>query len=106
MHLTYLVPTRGLLGFRYQFLTATRGMGIMNTLFHGYVPLAGDIAARASGSLVAWEPGVTTTFGLKNAEERGMLFVGAGRRGLRGHGGRRAPAPGRPGRQRRARRST
>jgi GTP-binding protein len=76
--LTYLVPTRGLLGFRYQFLTATRGMGIMNTLFHGYLPLVGTMTGRATGSLVAWEPGETSTYGLKNAEERGVLFYGAG----------------------------
>ncbi|HPC06211.1 MAG TPA: translational GTPase TypA [Anaerolineaceae bacterium] len=77
-HLTYLVPTRGLLGFRYQFLTATRGMGIINTLFHGYLPLVKSITSRLTGSLVAWEPGVTTGYGLKNAEERGTLFYGPG----------------------------
>ncbi len=76
--LNYLVPTRGLLGFRYQFLTATRGMGIMYTLFHDYLPLAGAIQGRSRGSLVAWETGVTTTYGLKNAEERGVLFLGPG----------------------------
>ncbi len=76
--LTYIVPTRGLLGFRHQFLTATRGTGIINTVFHGYEPLAGDIAAKGQGSLVAWEPGTTTTFGLENAEQRGELFIGAG----------------------------
>ncbi|MBN2503326.1 MAG: GTP-binding protein, partial [Anaerolineales bacterium] len=66
--LTFIVPSRGMLGFRYQFLTATRGMGIMNTIFHGYAPNVGAIATRARGSLVAWEAGPTTTFGLKNAE--------------------------------------
>jgi GTP-binding protein len=76
--LTYLVPTRGLLGFRYQFLTATRGNGIMNTIFKGYQPFAGPIMTRTSGSLVSMEAGVTTNFGLKNAEERGSLFVGPG----------------------------
>jgi GTP-binding protein len=76
--LTFVVPTRGLLGFRYQFLTATRGLGVMNTLFHGYGPMVGAIASRSRGSLVAWEPGTTTTFGLKNAEERGTLFVSPG----------------------------
>ncbi|MBP8857272.1 MAG: GTP-binding protein, partial [Anaerolineaceae bacterium] len=76
VHLTYLVPTRGLLGFRYQFLTATRGMGVINTLFHGYLPLVKSITSRLTGSLVAWEPGVTTGYGLKNAEERGTLFYG------------------------------
>jgi GTP-binding protein len=76
--LNYLVPTRGLLGFRYQFLTATRGMGVMYTLFHDYLPLAGAIQGRSRGSLVAWEAGPTTTYGLKNAEERGVLFLGPG----------------------------
>jgi len=76
--LTYLVPTRGLLGFRYQFLTATRGLGVMHTIFHGYLPMAGSIPSRSSSSLVAWEDGVTTNFGLKNAEERGVLFYGPG----------------------------
>ncbi len=78
VHLTYLVPTRGLLGFRYQFLTATRGMGIINTLFHGYLPLVKSITSRLTGSLVAWDPGLTTSYGLKNAEERGTLFYPAG----------------------------
>jgi GTP-binding protein len=78
VRLSYVAPTRGLLGFRYQFLTATRGMGVMHTLFHGYLPMAGNLASRSTGSLVAWEPGTTTTFGLKNAEERGALFYGPG----------------------------
>ena len=78
VHLTYLVPTRGLLGFRYQFLTATRGMGVMNTIFHGYAPMAGPIVSRNSSSIVAWEDGVSTNYGLKNAEERGTLFIGPG----------------------------
>ncbi len=78
VHLRYLVPTRGLLGFRYQFLTATRGMGTLNSLFHGYLPFAGPIVSRSTSSIVSWENGVTSTFGLKNAEERGVLFIGAG----------------------------
>jgi GTP-binding protein len=78
VHITYLVPTRGLLGFRYQFLTATRGMGVLNTIFHGYEPLAGPIVARSTSSVVAWEEGMTTNYGLKNAEERAILFVGPG----------------------------
>jgi GTP-binding protein len=76
--MTYHVPSRGLLGFRYQFLTVTRGMGIMNALFYQYGPLAGPIHSRSRGSLVAWETGAATTFGLKNAEERGTLFIGPG----------------------------
>ena len=74
----FLVPTRGLLGFRSSFLTATRGAGVMHTIFHDYLPMAGPLNGRSSGSLVSWENGVTTTFGLKNAEERGMLFCEPG----------------------------
>jgi GTP-binding protein len=76
--LAYLAPTRGLLGFRYQFLTATRGMGVIHSLFHGYGPLAGPIQSRARGSLVAWEAGTATSFGLENAEQRGLLFIAPG----------------------------
>jgi len=76
--LTFIVPTRGMLGFRYQFLTATRGLGVMNTIFHGYGPASGAVVSRTRGSLVAWETGPTTTFGLKNAEERGTLFLHPG----------------------------
>jgi GTP-binding protein len=78
VRLAYIAPTRGLLGFRYQFLTATRGTGVLHTIFHGYLPYAGSLSSRASGSLVAWEAGTTNTFGLKNAEERGMLFLSPG----------------------------
>ena len=78
VYLTYTVPTRGLLGFRSDFLTMTRGTGVMHALFAGYFPLAGDISTRDHGSLVAWEAGVTSSYGLKNAEERGALFLGPG----------------------------
>ncbi len=78
VRLVYISPTRGLLGFRYQFLTATRGNGVMHTLFHDYMPMVGEITSRERGSMMAWENGVTTTFGLKNAEERGVLFLGPG----------------------------
>ena len=78
VHYVYKVPTRGLLGFRQAFLTRTRGQGIVNTLFAGYGPLAGPVASRESGSLIAWENGVTTTFGLNGAQERGTLFLGPG----------------------------
>lgn len=77
-HLSYVVPTRGLLGFRYQFLTATHGMGVLNTNFLEYAPYAGAIQGRLTNSIVAWENGTTSTYGLKNAEERGLLFVGPG----------------------------
>jgi len=78
VHMKYLVPTRGLLGFRSKFLAATHGTGIMHALFHGYEPLAGEITTREHGSLVAFETGATTTFALENAQERGILFVGPG----------------------------
>ncbi|MDQ6693863.1 MAG: translational GTPase TypA [Chloroflexota bacterium] len=78
VHYVYKVPTRGLLGFRHAFLTNTRGQGIVNTLSAGYGPLAGTIATRELGSLVAWESGTTATFGLEAAQQRGQLFLGAG----------------------------
>ena len=77
-HCVYKIPTRGLLGFRQAFLTNTRGQGVMNTLFAGYGPYAGDIDSRNLGSLIAWEDGLSTTFGLAQAQERGQLFIDAG----------------------------
>ena len=73
--LTFLAPTRGILGFRHQFLTMTKGTGVLNTTFDSYAPQAGSVDIRSHGSLVAWETGTATTFGLKNAEERGILFI-------------------------------
>ncbi len=78
VNLEFLVPTRGLLGFRHQFLTATRGEGVMHAQFHAYLPEVGAIKGRSSGSLVSWETGVTTTYGIKNAEERGIIFYDPG----------------------------
>jgi len=78
IHLVYLVPTRGLLGFRQQFLTSTRGEGLMNSLLAGYEPYAGAIQTRATGSLIAWESGTTTTYALHGAQERGQLFISPG----------------------------
>ena len=77
-HCMYKIPTRGLLGFRQAFLTSTRGEGIMNTLFADYGPYAGPIEPRTYGSLIAFEPGTTTTFGLNQAQDRGTLFIGPG----------------------------
>ncbi len=77
-HCVYKIPTRGLLGFRQAFLTNTRGKGVMNTLFAGYGPYAGPIESRDLGSLIAFEAGTTTTFGLNQAQERGQLFIGPG----------------------------
>ncbi len=76
--MTYIAPTRGLLGFRYQFLTSTRGAGAMHTVFSGYDELAGPMAMRSSGSIVAMEAGDTTAYALKSAEDRGTLFLGPG----------------------------
>jgi len=78
VQMKYLVPTRGMLGFRQSFLTSTKGTGIMNSLFHGYLPMAGPISSRARGSLIAFEPGVASTYGLRAAELRGSLFIEAG----------------------------
>jgi len=76
--IVYIVPTRGLLGFRYQFLTSTRGEGVMHTIFNGYDELAGTMSMRTNGSIVAWEAGTTTAYALKSAEERGVLFINPG----------------------------
>jgi GTP-binding protein len=75
---TYVVPTRGLLGFRNDFLTATRGTGVINALFEGYLHYAGNIGGGRNGSLLATASGATTSFGLSEAEDRGILFIGPG----------------------------
>ena len=72
----YVIPARGLFGYRSEFLTDTHGEGIMNTLFEGYAPFRGEIVMRYTGSLVASEDGVTTRYGLFNTQERGTMFVG------------------------------
>jgi len=77
-YINYLVPTRGLLGFRSRFLTATSGMGQLHSLFHGYEPFAGPIQGRQFGSLVAFESGTAVAYGLDNAQLRGSLFIGPG----------------------------
>jgi len=74
----YLVPTRGLLGFRGRLLTETRGTGVVHSVFFGYRPLAGAIENRSAGSLVSGDHGVSTNYALHNVEERGTLFIGAG----------------------------
>jgi GTP-binding protein len=74
----YLVPTRGLLGFRTRFLTATSGMGQMHSLLHGYEPLAGSIPGRQFGSLVAWETGTAATYGMQAVQDRGTYFIEPG----------------------------
>ena len=77
-HLEFLVPTRGLIGFRNLFLTGTKGRGILNSLFERYEEYKGEFESNPHGSLVATESGATTTYGLLNAEGRGELFVGPG----------------------------
>ena len=72
------IPARGLIGYRNEFMTDTRGNGILNSVFEGYAPFKGDIPNRPQGSLIAFEPGDAITYGLYNAQERGDLFIGAG----------------------------
>ena len=76
--LEFSIPSRGLIGYRGEFMTDTKGNGILNTLFDGYGPYKGDIQYRKQGSLIAYEAGETITYGLFNAQERGTLFVGPG----------------------------
>ncbi len=78
MKMVFLIPERGLFGYKSEFLTDTKGEGVMNTLFHGYAPCKGDIERRSNGSLIAFESGETVAYGLYNAQERGALFLGAG----------------------------
>ena len=77
LRMEFVVPARGLIGFRAQFLTATKGNGIMNHVFHGYAPYKGDIPGRTRGALVAFEDGETTPYGLNSVQDRGTLFLGA-----------------------------
>lgn len=76
--LEFSIPSRGLIGYRGQFMTDTKGNGIMNTVFDGYGPYKGDIQYRKQGSLIAFEAGEAITYGLFNAQERGTLFIGPG----------------------------
>ena len=76
--LEFLVPSRGLFGYRNEFLTDTKGEGIMASVFDSYAPYKGDLQRRSTGSLVAFETGESVTYGLFNAQERGQLFIGPG----------------------------
>ena len=76
MRMEFIIPARGLLGYRSEFLTDTRGEGILNTVFYGYQPFKGEITKRQTGSLVAFETGEAVTYGLYNAQDRGTLFIG------------------------------
>lgn len=78
MRLEFLIPSRGLFGYRNEFLTDTRGEGIMNTIFDSYQPFKGEIPRRSTGSLISFESGEAVTYGLFNAQERGTLFIGPG----------------------------
>ena len=78
MRIEYIIPSRGLFGYRSEFLTDTRGEGILNAVFHEYQPYKGDISRRSNGSLISFETGESITYGLYNAQERGTLFIGAG----------------------------
>jgi GTP-binding protein len=76
-YLKYLVPTRGMLGFRPHFMRATSGMGQVHSLHHGYEPLSGEIPGRQFGSLVAAESGVSTAYAMVNVQQRGSFFIAA-----------------------------
>ena len=78
MKIEFLIPARGLFGYRSDFLTDTKGEGIMASVFEKYAPVKGEIQRRSTGSLVAFETGEAVTYGLFNAQERGILFIGAG----------------------------
>ena len=76
--LEFKIPSRGLIGYRGEFMTDTKGNGIINTMFDGYEPFRGEIAYRSTGSLIAFETGESVTYGLFSAQERGTLFIGPG----------------------------
>lgn len=78
MRLEFEIPARGLIGYRSEFLTDTKGNGIMNHVFHSFEPYKGEISGRTRGSMVAWEDGEAVTYGLYNAQERGTLFITPG----------------------------
>ena len=103
VRLEFRIPARGLIGFRSQFLTETKGTGIMNHLFAGWEPWHGAIPARATGALVADRAGVATAYAIWNLQERGEIFIEPADAGLRGHDHRRERARQRHGRQRHAR---
>lgn len=78
MRLEFLIPSRGLFGYKSEFLTDTKGEGVISSVFNGYQPYKGDIPRRNTGSLISFETGEAVTYGLYNAQERGSLFIGAG----------------------------
>lgn len=78
MRLEFTIPSRGLIGYRSELLTATKGTAVVNSILKGYEPFTGEIRGRSRGALIAWENGESITYGLYNAQERGTLFIGAG----------------------------
>ena len=76
--LEFVIPARGLIGFRNEFMTDTKGNGIMNHVFEGYAPYKGEIESRSRGSIVSFEQGEAIAYGLFNAQERGRLFITPG----------------------------
>lgn len=84
MRLEFKIPARGLIGYRSEFMTDTKGNGIMNHVFDSYEPYRGDISGRTRGSMIAWEDGEAVTYGLYNAQERGSLFINPGIRVYQG----------------------
>ena len=103
VRMEYVVPARGLIGFRTEFLTETRGTGILHHVFEGYEKWFGEMRSRPNGSLVSDRRGVSTGYALFNLQERGGMLIGPGRRGLRGHDRRGELPERRDGHQRHAR---
>ena len=91
MKIEFLIPARGLFGYRSDFLTDTKGEGIMASVFDSYAPYKGDISRRGTGSMISFDTGESVTYGLFNAQERGTLFIGAGVPVYARHGHRRQP---------------
>ena len=78
MKVEFMIPSRGLFGYRNEFLTATKGEGIMTSVFDSYAPYKGDLQRRNTGSLISYETGEAVAYGLFNAQDRGAMFIGAG----------------------------
>ena len=77
--LTFEIPARGLIGYRQEFMTDTKGSGILNSVFKDYEKYKGDIPTRKTGSIISYDTGVSSAYGLNNAQERGSLFIGPGK---------------------------
>ena len=77
VRLEFSIPERGLIGYRGEFLTDTKGTGVLNTIFNGYGPYLGDFQYRQTGSIIAFESGIAIIYGLFNEQERGILFIGS-----------------------------